>query len=239
MEINSNTMVGEIVRENFKTAQIFDKKGIDFCCGGAISLEQACADSKIDLNEIVPEIEAILQVNDPDSTYMDGLSLDELTEYIEKRHHTYVNDNLLFIQQKLQKLCEVHGENHPELFEIKSHFFEASGNLTLHMKNEELVLFPYVKALVQFKDGEGEKPQSFGKVKETIDQMIGEHEAEGERFEMMSQLSNNYTCPPDGCTTFQVTYQSLKDFEKDLHRHIHLENNLLFKKVVVLESELL
>jgi regulator of cell morphogenesis and NO signaling len=124
------------------------------------------------------------------------------------------------------------------LFEIKSHFGKASDNLTQHMKNEEEVLFPYVKELVLFNAKGGEEPKSLGQVQGIIEEMTSEHEAEGERFELISKLSNHYTCPPDGCNTFQVTYQSLKDFEVDLHRHIHLENNVLFKKIAHLEAEL-
>lgn len=238
MEIKSYTTVGEIVSMNFRTAQLFDKNNIDFCCGGNISLEQACTKSNVDIEKIIPEIEDILSVSDPDSQYIDSLSPDQLAEYIEKRHHRYVNDNLQFIREKLQKLCDVHGSVHPELFEIKLHFQKASENLSLHMKKEELILFPYIKKLVQYSSHDGDEPESLGKIKVTIEEMTKEHEAEGERLEKISLLSNRYTCPPDGCNTFQVTYQSLKDFEADLHRHIHLENNVLFKKVADLEADL-
>ncbi|MCF8380561.1 MAG: iron-sulfur cluster repair di-iron protein [Bacteroidales bacterium] len=239
MEINTNTSVGDIVKTNFKTAQIFDKNKIDFCCGGGISLEEACQKSKVDINLLVPELEALLTLSDPDSKYIDGLELDELCDYIEKRHHSYVNENIPFLQVKLQKLCDVHGENHPELFEIKELFDGAAGNLSAHMKKEELILFPYFRKMVKFKN-EALKPEGeFGKVSITIDMLDDEHKTEGERFVKISELSSSYTCPPDGCGTFQVTYQSLKDFEKDLHRHIHLENNILFKKALILESELI
>jgi regulator of cell morphogenesis and NO signaling len=239
MDIKPDTTVGEIVSMNFRTAQLFDKNNIDFCCGGNITLEQACKKSAVDMNRIIPEIEEIVRVNDPDSIYIDRLPLDELADYIEKRHHSFVNENLTFIQEKLQKLCDVHGSHHPELFEIKSHFEKASGNLTLHMKNEELMLFPYVKELVLYNANGGELPKSLGQAKGIIEEMTSDHEAGGERFELISKLSDQYTCPPDGCNTFRITYQSLKDFEDDLHRHIHLESNVLFKKMVVLEAELL
>ena len=239
MDINAKTSVGEIVKANFKTAQIFDKNKIDFCCGGGISLKEACNKSNVDVNQLVPELEAIVSLSDPDSKYIDGLELNELCDYIEKRHHTYVSENLPFLQVKLQKLCDVHGENHPELFEIKVLFDGASENLSAHMKKEEEILFPYICKMVKYKKEELNAIGEFGGAKNTIDLMHEEHTTEGERFEKISKLSDSYTCPPDGCGTFQVTYQTLKDFENDLHRHIHLENNILFKKALILEAEII
>ena len=238
MEINSDTRVGDIVKVNFKTAQIFDKNKIDFCCNGGNSLSEACDKSNTDINKIIPELEALVFVNDPDSYYIDGLSLDALCDYIEKRHHTYVRETIPFLQQKLQKLCDVHGENHQELFEIRTSFDEASDNLSAHMEKEELILFPYIRKMVTSQNGNLSGGNEIGELIKTIDLMEEEHQTEGERFERISRISNAYTCPPDGCNTFQVTYQTLKDFEQDLHRHIHLENNILFRKAVALENEL-
>jgi regulator of cell morphogenesis and NO signaling len=149
-----------------------------------------------------------------------------------------VRESIPFLQQKLQKLCEVHGDNHPELFEIKTLFNGAVENLQAHMEKEELILFPYIRKMVSYQNGKLEAGNEFGEVMNTIDLLEKEHQAEGERFERISRISEGYTCPPDGCNTFQVTYQTLKDFEKDLHRHIHLENNILFRKAMALEAEL-
>jgi regulator of cell morphogenesis and NO signaling len=143
------------------------------------------------------------------------------------------------LQQKLEKLCQVHGESHPELLVVKKLFDEAAGNLSAHMKKEELILFPYIKKMVRFKKEQTEDKNKFGNASETIDLMEDEHQAEGTRFEQISKLTSNYTCPPDGCNTYKITYQTLHDFEQDLHRHIHLENNILFKKALELEKELL
>ncbi len=239
MEINALTSVGEIVKANFKTARIFEKNSIDFCCGGGISLAEACEKAKVDQNELLPELQSLLKQNDPDSKYIDSLQLNELCDYIEKRHHTYVNENMPFLQLKLQKLCDVHGENHPELFEIKELFKGAAENLSMHMKKEELILFPLIRKLVKLKLGSIDKKEELGNLSENIEMLDEEHQTEGERFEKISSLTSSYTCPPDGCGTYSVTYQTLKEFEDDLHRHIHLENNILFKKALILESELL
>lgn len=239
MEINRKTRIGDIVKANFNTAKIFEKNNIDFCCGGAISLEEASTKANIDVNILMPELNALVALSDPDSKYIDNLELNELADDIEKRHHTYVSDNIPFLQVKLQKLCDVHGDKHPELFKIKELFSAAAENLSAHMKKEELILFPYIRKMVKSsKDGLSLKDDS-AMAKDIIEVMHREHSIEGDRFEEISKLSSSYTCPPDGCDTYQVTYQSLNDFEKDLHRHIHLENNILFKKALILEAELL
>lgn len=239
MEITRNTIVGDIVKKNFKTARVFEKNNIDFCCGGGITLGEACSKSNVELNALVPELEMLVTSSDLDSKYINGLELNELCDYIEKRHHIYVNENILFLQQKIQKLCNVHGDNHPELFEVKELFDGAAVNLSAHMRKEELILFPYIRKMVKIKHGNLKATDDLGGIKKTIDVMDEEHQTEGERFEKIALLTNAFTCPPDGCNTYQVTYQTLKDFEQDLHRHIHLENNILFKKALSLENTLI
>lgn len=239
MNIKSNTIIGDIVSVNFKTAQIFENNNIDFCCGGQVSIAEACEKSNVDMNKLIPELELLVQVSDPDSKYLDGLELDALCEYIVKRHHSYVSENIPFLRQKLQKLCEVHGESHPELFEVAGLFDEGANNLTMHMQKEEIILFPHIANLVRKKDREDSNSDLACGVLGPIDQMIVEHVAEGERFEKISQITQNYTPPADGCNTYQVTYKTLQEFEQDLHRHIHIENNILFKKAAKLENEFL
>ena len=239
MDINSNTIIGDIVSVNFKTAQLFEKNNIDFCCGGQISLAEACKKSDVDMNQLIPELELLVQVSDPDSKYLEGLELDALCEYIVKRHHTYVSENIPFLRQKLQKLCEVHGESHPELFEVAKLFGEGADNLTMHMQKEEIILFPHIAKMVDLNKTGNVNSDFVGGVLEPINQMTLEHVAEGERFEKISGITQNYTPPADGCNTYQVTYKTLQEFEQDLHRHIHIENNILFKKAAELEKELM
>ncbi len=239
MGINTNTSVGDIVKVNFKTAQIFEKNSIDFCCGGGVSLGEACSKANVDIDQLIPELESLVLLNDPDSKYIDGLELNELCDYIEKRHHSYVSETIPFLQQKLQKLCDVHGDNHAELFEVKELFDGAAENLSAHMKKEELLLFPYIRKMAKYKREDLNRKSELGEALKTIELMNEEHQTEGERFEKISTLTSSYTCPPDGCGTYQVTYKTLKDFEIDLHRHIHLENNILFKKALLMENELI
>ena len=239
MELTGKTRIGEVVKENFKTAQIFDKNNIDFCCGGGISIEEACNKTGANLDGLLSELEMVVYSNDPDSRYINSLELDELCDYIEKRHHTYVKENIPFLQQKLEKLCNVHGENHPELFEVREQFDGAAQNLGNHLNNEEQELFPYIRLMVKAKKGRSVSLTDIGKAQSMIGGMTEEHQIEGDRFATIASLTSNYTCPPDGCNTFRVTYQTLNDFEQDLHKHVHLENNILFLKALELEKQLM
>ena len=138
------------------------------------------------------------------------------------------------------KLEQVHGAAHPELFEIKNLFKRTADELTQHMKKEELILFPYIKQMVEA--ARNKTPLSapgFGTVANPIAMMMEEHENEGNRFEKIVAISNNYTPPADGCNTYKVTFQMLQEFESDLHTHIHLENNILFPKAIVLQEKFL
>lgn len=238
MQIDLTTRIGDIVRENFKTARLFEVNQIDFCCGGSISLEQACAKKQLNPNQLMAELNELIIQADPDSAYFNNLELNDLCDYIEKRHHRYVNDTIPFLQSKLNKLVEVHGISHPELFEIRELFAQAAGNLTAHMMKEELMLFPTIRKLVRLKNGELQEGYLFGHIPQMIDVMNSEHQTEGERFEQISSLSSGYSCPPDGCNTYRVSFETLREFEQDLHRHIHLENNILFEKALALEHKL-
>ena len=153
MEINASTRVGDVVKVNYKTAQIFDKNNIDFCCGGGMSIQKACERSNTDVNELISELEDLAAAQDPESSYINRLSLTELCDYIEKRHHGYVRENIPFLVQKLNKLCTVHGANHPELLEVNEHFQTAAENLLNHMKDEETILFPYIRKMEKHKNG--------------------------------------------------------------------------------------
>lgn len=240
MQITVDTAVGEIVRSNFKTAQVFENYGIDFCCGGGKSLKEVSLEKGVDINKLIPEIHSALELGDADARYFESLSPGDLCDYIINRHHTYVNDNIPFLTLKLQKLSDKHGSRHPELNLIKELFEDAACNLTLHMKKEELVLFPYIKRIAKAASENAEvKTSASGSLRSQIEELNKEHDTEGLRFEKISRISANYSVPPDGCTTFDVTYKTLAEFEKDLHKHIHLENNILFKKALDIESGLM
>ncbi|EOZ96864.1 Nitric oxide-dependent regulator DnrN or NorA [Indibacter alkaliphilus LW1] len=233
MEAIEKRKVGGIVAENFRTAKVFTEYGIDFCCKGGISLEAACEKNGVPVQHLVDDLMKVASTA-PESKYT-SLSISDLIDHIISVHHSYVENNIPPLKAYLQKLALVHGERHPELHQIKELFFEASDGLTVHMKKEELVLFPYIKAM-QASDENGFPLSAphFGHIDNPIAMMEHEHDTEGERFRQISQLSDGYNAPADGCQTYRVAFAMLKEFEEDLHTHIHLENNILFPKAKAL-----
>ncbi|BBE20147.1 nitric oxide-dependent regulator DnrN or NorA [Aquipluma nitroreducens] len=239
MKISPDASVGEVVKINFKTASIFQKNNIDFCCGGDKTISEACANAGLDTDQLIGQLETIAEQIDADSQYINDLSLEELSTYIIKRHHTYVRESITTIKKNLEKICQVHGEHHPELFEINRLFTDSSGNLIMHMQKEELMLFPFIRRLEISSGDDTPLPQSpFGSVSNPISAMLAEHQQEGDRFDQISILTERYTAPEDACTTYELTLKQLRDFENDLHRHIHLENNILFPKAIELEKQI-
>lgn len=229
--------IGSMVAADFRTASVFKKFGIDFCCKGGRTIEEACAPKNIDVEKIYDELESIPQ-NGNGNIDFTSWPLDLLADYVEKTHHRYVREKSPILQSFLEKLCKVHGDRHPELFEIKALFDESVQDLGDHMMKEDTILFPFVRELMKAKTSNiAFEAPNFGTVENPINMMMHEHTAEGERFEKISALSNGYTPPSDGCNTYKVAFQMLEEFENDLHTHIHLENNILFPKTVKLERE--
>ena len=238
METLEKTTIGEYVAKDFRTAAIFSKYGIDFCCKGNRTIEEACDKKGHDSETILNEINAVLNTKNDNNIDFQSWPLDLLADYIEKTHHRYVEEKTQILRPFLDKLCRVHGTSHPELFAINELFIGCAGELAQHMKKEELILFPFIKKMVKatLQDELVEQPH-FGTVENPIAMMMHEHDAEGERFRKIAGLTNDYTPPADACNTYKVTFAMLQEFEQDLHKHIHLENNILFPKAVELEKK--
>jgi regulator of cell morphogenesis and NO signaling len=238
METLEKTTIGEYVAKDFRTAAIFSKYGIDFCCKGNRTIEEACDKKDIDATQLMEQLNTVLATKNDSSIDFKSWPLDLLADYIEKTHHRYVEEKTQVILPFLDKLCKVHGASHPELFEINELFKGCAGELAQHMKKEELILFPFIKKMVKatLTDELIDQPH-FGTIENPIAMMMEEHEAEGDRFVKIASLTNNYTPPADACNTYRVTFSMLDEFEQDLHKHIHLENNILFPKSAILEKE--
>ncbi|MFC4477734.1 iron-sulfur cluster repair di-iron protein [Flavobacterium chungangensis] len=238
MENLKNKTIGSFVAEDFRTAAVFSKYRIDFCCKGNRTVAEVCEKQNIDADTLLENVLQVVQSENNGSIDFNSWPLDLLADYIEKTHHRYVEEKTNVLLPFLDKLCKVHGANHPELFKINELFIGCAGELSQHMKKEELVLFPFVKRMVKTKESDGILSQpSFGTVSNPIAMMMHEHDNEGERFREIAALTDNYTPPADACTTYRVTFAMLKEFEADLHKHIHLENNILFPKAVALEKD--
>jgi len=238
LQKNTQKEIGQYVADDFRTAAIFSKYKIDFCCNGNRTIEEACDKKGIDSNQLMDELNQVLNSNGAETIDYKSWPLDLLAEYIEKKHHRYVEEKTPVLRQFLDKLCRVHGERHPELFKINELFTASAGELASHMKKEELILFPFIKKMVNAKleDQTVQSPQ-FGTVENPIAMMMEEHDNEGARFREIDALTNNYTPPVDACNTYKVTFAMLEEFEKDLHLHIHLENNILFPEAIKLEQQ--
>jgi regulator of cell morphogenesis and NO signaling len=239
MNITPDLFVKDVVRKNFRTAPLFQAHNIDYCCGGNRPIADACTEAGVDSGKLISELESILALQDPDSEYINRLTPGELCNYIVKRHHAYVMETIPFLKINLDKICQVHGERHPELFKVRDQFYDSAQELSVHMQKEEVMLFPYIKKLdTDHKLKLPHSPSPFGSVSNPIAMMMDEHQFEGNRFQQISELTGNYSIPKDGCTTYEVTLKKLHEFEDDLHRHIHLENNILFPKAIELEDSL-
>lgn len=238
LQKDTQKQIGQFVAEDFRTAAVFSKHKIDFCCRGNRTLAEVCEKNDIDCDVLLEELDTTMNSKSDQSIDYKSWPLDLLAEYIEKKHHRYVEEKTPVLRQFLDKLCKVHGERHPELFKINELFTASAGELAAHMKKEELILFPFIKNMVKAKLANTEvKAPGFGTVKNPIATMMQDHDNEGVRFREIAALSDDYTPPADGCNTYQVTFAMLEEFEKDLQLHIHLENNILFPEAVKLEQQ--
>lgn len=227
--------IGEWVVENYRTAEVFKKHKIDFCCNGNRSIREACKDNEAQYARIQEELFAVLSGPSQSTIDYQSWPLDLLADYIEKKHHRYVAEKIPTLMQYLKKVASVHGERHPELFQIYELFSQSAAELSAHMKKEELILFPFIRKMMSTQKT---SPSQFDSIQSPIQMMMQEHTNEGDRFREIARLSHNYTPPEDGCNTFRVTYALLNEFEEDLHLHIHLENNILFPGAIKMEKEL-
>lgn len=239
MKLNQKSIVGEIVAKDFRTATVFNKYQIDFCCNGNRSVEEVCDNKNLDHLSLIQELSVAMNDSTTETSDFNHWPLDLLAEFIEKKHHKYCETKISEIKPYLEKIANVHGIRHPELKQIKELFDETGAKMSVHMKKEELMIFPFIKKMIKLKNN-GEKLPAlrFGKDNNPIDLMKEDHNEEGERFRKIRKLSKDYFVPEDACSTYKVSLSLLKEFEEDLHQHIHLENNILFSKAIELEKEL-
>lgn len=230
--------IAEYVAEDFRTAAVFKKHKIDFCCRGGVSLKEVCQKKKLDYEAIVNDLEQIKHQKAENHIDFKAFPLDLLADYIEKIHHRYVEDKAPILLQFLEKLCRVHGERHPELLEIHEHFRAAVHALENHFVKEEKVLFPFIRDMViATRYGKPIEQPHFGTIQNPIQAMMVDHDAEGERFQTIEKLTQGYTPPADACNTYKVAFAMLRDFDDNLKEHIHLENNILFPSAIALEAK--
>ncbi len=237
MKIQRENTVAEIVTRNIKTADVFKKHGIDFCCGGGVSLEKVCTKKALDYEALRKELLQVDAIETHSNDYTQW-ELSFLVDYIVQEHHAYVTESIVLIYEYVTKVAKVHGHHYKELLEIQNTFLEVARELTFHMEKEEKVLFPYIKKLEQAKkEGKQIEAPIFKTVSNPIEAMEIEHENTGTLFKKIAVLSNNYTPPENACNTFRALYAKLREFEENLHQHIHLENNIVHPRAKKLEAQ--
>jgi len=239
MSTTAEKTVRELALENPAATRVFEKLGIDYCCGGNKSLEEACRTVNLSMDEVLDSLEMAEQsarAVQTDRNWPTEL-LADLVAHIKSTHHKYTREAMARLGPLFDKVCSVHGKNHPELLQVRASFQGLAQELTMHMMKEEMGLFPYI---VRMEESVIQKepvlPPPFGSVQNPVSMMEHEHDSAGNALRAMRQASVGYTPPGDACISFQTLYKALADFEADLHQHIHLENNILFPRAIAMEK---
>ncbi|HPJ11447.1 MAG TPA: iron-sulfur cluster repair di-iron protein [Flavobacterium sp.] len=231
--------IGEFVSHDFRTTSVFSKYGIDFFCGGHRTIEEVCDKKSINHGQLLEELTEIILSTNTNAIDFNSWPLDLLVDYILKKHHRYVGAKIPAILSALDKLCQTHSGEHPELLEIKSLFEGCATDLLAHLKKEEHQLFPVIAKLEKATPADGIPcAAAVPVIADPIASLRQEHNHEAVRFRKIKILTHNYAPPADSCNTYRITYSMLKDFEQDLQEHIHIENNILFPRSIKLEQEL-
>lgn len=232
----SETAVGELVRQRPARSRVFERFGVDYCCGGKITLNEACQKKKIDVEEVCKELAECEENEDRDQGIVDAdaMTLTELADHIEHTHHAYLREELPRLEWMTEKVARVHGDHDARLHDLRRAFVAFRAEVDPHTMKEDKVLFPIIRQL-EASDG----PQEFhcGSVANPIRQMELEHDNAGEQLAAMHEASDGYTPPEWACNTYRAMLSSLAELEQDMHQHIHKENNVLFPKAIELESQ--
>jgi regulator of cell morphogenesis and NO signaling len=231
--------IGELALENPAATRVFEKLGIDYCCGGGQTLAQACQAAQVSIDEAKTALAAASAGAAAAAPLRNWPAepLSELVAHIRSTHHVYTRGELARLGPLFDKVCSVHGANHPELLRLRDIFGGLAEELTTHLMREEMVLFPYIVRMEEAVVAKQPVPAPpFGTVRDPVAAMMHEHDAAGSALRSMREIANGYTAPPDACISFQTLYQALAALEADLHQHIHLENNLLFPQAIEMEQ---
>jgi regulator of cell morphogenesis and NO signaling len=240
MTVAIEKTVRELAVENPASTRVFEKLGIDYCCGGNRSLREACQSANLRVDEVLDSLEKADLATRPAENEREWQAepLASLIGHIQNTHHKYTREEIARLGPLFEKVCSVHGKNHSELFEVREIFQGLAQELTSHMMKEEMILFPYVLGMEANGSGNGPVVRPpFGSVQNPISMMEHEHDSAGNALRAMKEASSGYSSPGDACISYQTLYKALAAFEADLHQHIHLENNILFPRAVALEKQ--
>lgn len=239
MNINVATTVRELAVTLPGATRVFERLGIDYCCGGSRTLADACVKAKVPVEKVAESLakagqEAIV----PEEQHnWQADSMMALINHIVEKHHTFTKEELPRLEKLINKVCAVHGEQHPELLRLKVLFLNLKDELDPHLMKEEQILFPYITNLEMAFVNQTAAPHAFfGTVNNPVRMMNIEHDTAGDLLREMREITSDYTVPPEACMSYRALYHALTEFEADLHQHIHLENNILFLKAIAMEK---
>jgi regulator of cell morphogenesis and NO signaling len=235
MSMTTEKTVRELALENPAATRVFEKLGIDYCCGGGKPLGEACQAAGLPLETVIEAL-ATAVPRATETTDWQKSTLTSLIQHIIHTHHQFVTAETERLRPLFAKVCSKHGVNHPELEQMRTIFGGLADELAMHLMKEERILFPYIVRMEEtVLRNLPAPPPPFGSVRNPIAMMISEHDGAGEALRELRAASNGYTAPADGCVSYQTLYKALAEFETDLHQHIHLENNVLFPRAVEME----
>jgi regulator of cell morphogenesis and NO signaling len=230
MVISAEVPLRDIAAQFPDVVPVLERFGIDYCCGGRNTLAEACASLELNLVSVLEALERHQQELGPPDNQWEQALLTEMIEYIVRKHHAFTREQIKLIDDLLTKVERRHGTDHPEIFQVSKNFAVLSSELTHHFYCEENVLFPYIAQL-----GAGQQPDLppvFGSVQQPVSRMMLEHDQTRNQLRVLRELTNNYVPPIVVCATWRALYRALEDLERDLHQHIHLENNILFPRAL-------
>lgn len=233
----TTTTVREIAQTQPSSIRVFEQYGIEYCCGGGERLIEACAAKDVDVDAVISALEAAVRNESSQEKNWTKESLLDLTKHIVATHHAFCKSELPRLSGLAIKVVKVHGGTNPELALIRAKLAELADELTDHLAEEEVVVFPMIMKLEAEKVGaKVELEESHISVGNPLAALIQEHDHAGVLLAEIRSLSRDFNPPENACTTYQAFFEGLKEFERDLHRHVHLENNILFPRAIKLEA---
>ena len=228
------TTVGEIVAQRPVLAQVFERAGIDYCCGGKVTLAAACAKRGLDVSTFTAVLDAVPSLAAEPPVDAGAMSLAALANHIERTHHAYVKAEMPVLVEQAERVAAKHGGRDERLLRVAETVRALADEMLHHMAKEERVLFPLVRNLERHQ----QRPTHCNSIAHPIRQMEHEHEGAGGAVARLREWTDNFTPPADACNTHRALLGGLARFESDLHQHVHKENNILFPRALALEAQL-
>ncbi|OJY79627.1 MAG: iron-sulfur cluster repair di-iron protein [Sphingobacteriales bacterium 40-81] len=227
MNIQQQTLAS-IAIEHHQLVPVLEKYHLDFCCGGKQTLAEACNERGLDITAIIKELKTSDIQDQKAFVDFSDMNAEQLIRYILIKHHFYTRQSMPDIEAHLTKVAAKHGERYPYMRTVKDLFAYLKNDMYMHMQKEEMVLFPRIKEIAASFNNKTNTNKQQEYINDPVTMMVHEHDEAGAIMEQIRILTSDYSIPEDACNTFKIVLQELKAFEEDLHKHVHLENNLLF-----------